>query len=77
MGMFGRLGTVVKSNLNDLISRSEDPEKMLNQMIIDMKEQLVEAKVPGVSQPIAKIGDDAGFEAVVRHMDAVKVDRAV
>ena len=44
MGMFGRLGTVVKSNLNDLISRSEDPEKMLNQMIIDMKEQLVEAK---------------------------------
>jgi phage shock protein A len=44
MGIFGRLGTVIKSNLNDLISKAEDPEKMLNQMIIDMKEQLVEAK---------------------------------
>jgi len=42
--MFGRLGTVIKSNLNDLISKAEDPEKMLNQMIIDMKEHLVEAK---------------------------------
>jgi phage shock protein A len=44
MGIFGRLGTVIKANLNDLISRAEDPEKMLNQIIIDMKEQLVEAK---------------------------------
>lgn len=44
MGMFGRLGSVFKSNMNDLISKAEDPEKMLNQMIIDMKEQLVDAK---------------------------------
>jgi phage shock protein A len=44
MGIFGRLGTVFKSNINDLISKMEDPEKMLNQMIIDMKEQLVDAK---------------------------------
>ena len=44
MGIFGRLGSVFKSNINDLISKMEDPEKMLNQMIIDMKEQLVEAK---------------------------------
>ena len=44
MGMFGRLGTVIKSNLNELISKAEDPEKMLNQMIIDMKEQLIDAK---------------------------------
>jgi phage shock protein A len=38
------MGTVIKANLNDLISRSEDPEKMLNQMMLDMKETLVEAK---------------------------------
>jgi phage shock protein A len=44
MGIFGRMGTVIKANLNDLISRAEDPEKMLNQMMIDMKETLVEAK---------------------------------
>jgi len=44
MGFFGRLATLIKSNLNDLISKSEDPEKMLNQIILDMNGQLVEAK---------------------------------
>ncbi|MBO6935681.1 MAG: PspA/IM30 family protein [Deltaproteobacteria bacterium] len=44
MGFFGRLATLIKSNLNDLISKSEDPEKMLNQVILDMNTQLVEAK---------------------------------
>lgn len=44
MGFFGRLATLIKSNLNDLISKSEDPEKMLNQIILDMNAQLVEAK---------------------------------
>jgi len=44
MGFFGRLATLIKSNLNDLISKSEDPVKMLNQVIIDMNQQLVEAK---------------------------------
>lgn len=43
MGIFARLAQLIKSNINDLISRSEDPEKMLNQIIIDMNNQLVEA----------------------------------
>ncbi len=44
MGFFGRLAQLIKSNLNDLINRAEDPEKMLNQIILDMNTQLVEAK---------------------------------
>jgi phage shock protein A len=44
MGIFSRLGTLIKSNLNDLISRAEDPQKMLNQIVLDMQNQLVEAK---------------------------------
>lgn len=44
MGFFGRLATLIKSNLNDLISKSEDPEKMLVQVIVDMNTQLIEAK---------------------------------
>jgi phage shock protein A len=44
MGIFSRLAQLIKSNLNDLISRSEDPEKMLNQIVLDMNNQLVEAK---------------------------------
>ncbi len=44
MGIFARLATLIKSNLNDLISKSEDPEKMLNQVVVDMANQLIEAK---------------------------------
>lgn len=44
MGIFARLAALIKSNLNDLISKAEDPEKMLNQVTQDMEQQLVEAK---------------------------------
>jgi phage shock protein A len=44
MGIFSRLGSLIKSNLNDLISKAEDPQKMLNQIVVDMQNQLVEAK---------------------------------
>lgn len=54
MGVFSRLATLLKSNINDLISRAEDPEKILNQLIIDMRTQLVEAK----KQVAATIADE-------------------
>lgn len=44
MGIFDRLSTLLKSNINDLISSSENPEKMLNQIIVDMRDQLAKAK---------------------------------
>jgi phage shock protein A len=44
MGIFSRLAQLIKSNLNDLISKSEDPEKMLNQVVLEMSNQLIEAK---------------------------------
>src|SRR3954463_2914877 len=52
MGIFARLRTLLTSNLNDLISNSEDPEKMLNQIVLDMSNQLLEAKRQ-VAQSIA------------------------
>jgi phage shock protein A len=54
MGMFSRLAQLIKSNLNDLISKSEDPEKMLNQVVLDMTTQLTEAK----KQVAASIADE-------------------
>ncbi len=54
MGVFSRLAQLIKSNLNDLISKSEDPEKMLNQVVLDMNNQLVEAK----KQVAASIADE-------------------
>jgi phage shock protein A len=44
MSIFTKLSTVIKSNINDLISRAENPEKMLDQIILDMRDQLAKAK---------------------------------
>jgi phage shock protein A len=44
MGIFSRLKTLISSNINDLIGKAEKPEKMLNQLIIEMNEQLIESK---------------------------------
>jgi phage shock protein A len=54
MGIFDRLSTLIKSNLNDLISSAENPEKMLNQIIVDMRNQLAKAK----QQVAASIADE-------------------
>jgi phage shock protein A len=44
MGIFDRFSRLVRSNINDLISSAEDPEKMLNTLITDMNDQLIKAK---------------------------------
>lgn len=43
MGVFQRLSDLLKSNVNDLIDRAEDPEKMVKQIIIDMQKELSKA----------------------------------
>ncbi len=54
MGLFDRFSALLKSNINDLISRAEDPEKMLTQILVDMRGQLVQAK----QQVAAAIADE-------------------
>jgi phage shock protein A len=44
MGIFDRFASLLRSNINDLISRAEDPEKMLTQILVDMRSQLAKAK---------------------------------
>lgn len=44
MGLFDRISRVVKANLNDLVNKAEDPEKVLEQSIIDMQEDLVQLR---------------------------------
>ena len=43
MGVFGRLSDLLKANINDLIDRAEDPEKMVKQVILDMQTELTKA----------------------------------
>jgi phage shock protein A len=44
MSIFNRIGTLLRSNVNAMITEAEDPEKMLNQSLIEMQQQLIEAK---------------------------------
>jgi phage shock protein A len=44
MAILDRIATIIRSNLNALINQAEDPEKMLDQILIDMRQQLAEAK---------------------------------
>ena len=44
MSIFQRISTVFRANVNDMISQAEDPEKMLNQLIEDMRGQYGKAK---------------------------------
>ena len=44
MALLERVGTLVRANLNDLIDKAEDPEKMIKQVILDMQNQLLQVK---------------------------------
>ncbi|PYO42320.1 MAG: hypothetical protein DMD29_03855 [Gemmatimonadetes bacterium] len=59
MGIFDRLSTLIRSNISDLISRAENPEKMLNQLIVDMRTQLAKAK----QQVASAIADEKRLSA--------------
>ena len=44
MALLERVSTLVRANLNDLIDKAEDPEKMIKQVILDMENQLLQVK---------------------------------
>ena len=44
MGLFDRVGRLFRANLNDLVSRAEDPAKILEQSVADMQSDLVKLR---------------------------------
>ena len=62
MGIFSRLRRLIQSNINDMISRAENPEKMLNQLIADMNKQLIESK----RSVAAAIADEKKLERQIK-----------
>ena len=44
MALMERVATLLRANVNDLIDRAEDPEKMIKQLLVDMENQLMQVK---------------------------------
>jgi phage shock protein A len=44
MALLERVSTLIRANLNDLIDKAEEPEKMIKQVILDMRNQLIQVK---------------------------------
>jgi phage shock protein A len=44
MELLERVGTLLRANLNDLVEKAEDPERMLKQIVLDMENQLIQVK---------------------------------
>jgi len=58
MALLERVRTLVRANLNDLIDKAEDPEKMIKQLILDMQNQLMQVK----TQVAVSIADEHMLE---------------
>ena len=69
MGLLERVSTLIRANLNDMIDRAEDPEKMIKQVILDMENQYLQVK----TQVAVSIADQHILEKKQREQeDAAK-----
>jgi phage shock protein A len=62
MGLLERVGTLIRANLNDMIDRAEDPEKMIKQVMMDMENQYLQVK----TQLAVSIADQHMLEKKLR-----------
>ena len=44
MALLERVSTLLRANINDLLSKAEDPEKLARQLVLDMENQLMQVK---------------------------------
>lgn len=79
MGIYDRMSTLIRANLNDMLDKAEDPEKMINQIIRDMETSIQSAR----EQVAAMIVQEKELEADVRQTQTLasewgsKASRAV
>ena len=59
MGIMDRLSRLIRANVNDMIDRAEDPEKMIDQILRDMQENMTAAR----AQVAAMIAQEKELEA--------------
>jgi phage shock protein A len=65
MALLERVSTLIRANLNDLVDKAEDPEKMIKQLILDMENQLLQVK----TQVAISIADQHVLEGKLKEND--------
>ncbi|MGC0775551.1 MAG: PspA/IM30 family protein [Candidatus Acidiferrum sp.] len=70
MGLLERVGTLIRANLNDMIDRAEDPEKMIKQVMMDMENQYLQVK----TQVAVSIADPHMLEKKLRENEDLGKD---
>ena len=66
MAILERVSTLLRANLNDLLDRAEDPEKMVRQLLADMQGQLVQVR----THVAVAMADEQKLKAVCRQNEA-------
>ncbi|HYL86981.1 MAG TPA: PspA/IM30 family protein [Candidatus Angelobacter sp.] len=70
MGLLERVSTLIRANINDLVDRAEDPEKMIKQVILDMENQFLQVK----TQVAVSIADEHMLEKKLRENEDTAKD---
>src|ERR1700761_1307069 len=70
MGLLERVSTLIRANINDVIDRAEDPEKMIKQVILDMDNQYMQVK----TQVAVSIADQHMLEKKWKENEDVGAD---
>ena len=69
MALLERIGTLLRANINDLIEKAEDPEKLAKQLLLDMENQLLQVK----TQVAVAIADQHLLDRKLKeHQDATQ-----
>jgi phage shock protein A len=69
MALLERVGTLLRANINDLLDKAEDPEKLAKQLILDMENQLMQVK----TQVAMAIADQHLLDRKLKeHQDAIQ-----
>ncbi len=70
MGLLERVSTLIRANINDMVDRAEDPEKMIKQVILDMENQYLQVK----TQVAVSIADQHMLEKKLRENEEAGKD---